>query len=391
MLSSPPPFWEVMTTPAPARLRGALALIAGLLGLACVDRASPPSASPVTNETAVDKGALVIIGGRLEPDNQALYERMLELRPEPGPVCVLPTASAEPERSMQAYVEDFLRHGGPDAGVGVALFAAQPEGAEDPQIVASLDSCAGFFFTGGDQSRILDTLRPGGRETPADRAIRARHEAGAFIAGTSAGAAMMSDPMIAGGDPSTALVEGGCSTPECPGVWLRPGMGYWSGGLSDQHFLARDRVWRLLAALLDQPGELHVGLGVDEDTGVIVRGDEAEVVGRSGAMRVDVSALEPLGSPDAPRWRGATLAVFGPGDRFRLSDGALLQAGTSPSKSATTPPPFIAQLMDMRSDSEALPAEGPGWSVLVRPGPGFVAHEGPAPLGHAGPFVLERL
>ena len=318
--------------PASARLRGVFALLAGLLAITCVNKASPPSVRPATSEAAPRKGALVIIGGRLEPDNRALYEAMLELRPHPGPVCVLPTASAEPERSMQAYVEDFVRYGGPDAGLGVALFAAQPEGAQDPQLVASLDACAGFFFTGGDQSRILDTLRPDGRETAADAAIRARHEAGAFIAGTSAGAAMMSDPMIAGGDPDTALVAGVCDTPECAGVWLRAGMGYWAGGLSDQHFFARDRVWRLLAALLARPGQLSVGLGVDEDTGVIVRGDEAEVVGRSGAMRVDVSTLEPL---DATRWRGASLAVFGPGDRFRLSDGALLEAGTPPASAAT--------------------------------------------------------
>jgi cyanophycinase len=95
------------------------------------------------------------------------------------------------------------------------------------------------------------------------------------IGGTSAGAAMMPDEMIVGG--------ASVSNPSVGAVRMGPGMGFLPGIVIDQHFAQRGRLGRLLAALVLQPAV--VGLGIDEDTAIIVTGDEFKVVG-SGAITV---------------------------------------------------------------------------------------------------------
>ncbi|HIK46033.1 MAG TPA: cyanophycinase, partial [Leptolyngbyaceae cyanobacterium M65_K2018_010] len=104
-----------------------------------------------------------------------------------------------------------------------------------------------------------------------------RHSQGAVIGGTSAGAAMMPDQMIVGG--------ASVSNPTVDAVELGPGMGFMPGIVVDQHFSQRGRLGRLLAALVQEPAVL--GLGIDEDTGIIVRGDEFEVVGSGSVTVVD--------------------------------------------------------------------------------------------------------
>jgi cyanophycinase len=143
--------------------------------------------------------------------------------------------------------------------------------AGDLDVLAALDRATGVFFTGGDQLRITNLL--GG--TPADQALRRRHEAGMVLGGTSAGAAMMSGTMIVSGasqaSPRAGIVEVG------------PGMDFFRGVIIDQHFAKRGRSGRLLAALAQYPHLL--GLGIDEDTAVIARGDRFTVLG-SGAVKV---------------------------------------------------------------------------------------------------------
>lgn len=278
-------------------------------------------------------GARVIVGGALARDHDAVYRAILERRDGGGPICVLPTASEVPKRSMRGYVDDFERVGGPGAAVGVLLRPGDVATAARPSFGRRLSRCGGFFFTGGDQSRIVDTLRPGGRSTAADRAIRERHAAGAVIAGSSAGAAMMSDPMIGGGDGLDAWVHGVTDDEAAPGVWLRDGMGYEPDALTDQHHLARGRFPRLLVAVAD-PRTPAVGWGMDEDTALIVEPDGTRrVLGRS---QVVIVRLDP---PDDGDVRTGTLTLVSDGDV--APPGGVWAPG--PDKSgedgaATTPP-----------------------------------------------------
>jgi hypothetical protein len=184
-------------------------------------------------------------------------------------------------------------------------------------------------------------------------------------------------------------------------VWVRDGMGFWPGWITDQHFLVRGRAGRLLVVLFELEGGPRRGLGVDEDTGVIVRGDAAEVIGSSGALRIDASAATLADGT----WTGIDMHLYGPGDRFDLEDGRLLRAGT---------PARIADLDAPAPVQPAAPFEGWGFTewllALAEPqGPGAATLEteavrlqvskgpefwagarvGPEGVGSAGPFVVE--
>jgi cyanophycinase len=294
---------------------------------ACAPAQNPPRAADDTVP-----GPLVVIGGGLSPENAPVFREMLARKLDRGPICVLPTASAEPDQSAQSYVRDFERYGGQGAAVALELTTDSAQKARDPGFAERLARCGGFFFTGGDQSRIVDVLRPGGSDTPAARALRRAHRGGAMIAGSSAGAAMMSDPMIGAGSSRDALRHGVSSKEAGPGVWVRTGMGFFDRGLTGQHFLARGRLGRHLVALAAHPGE-GVGIGVDEDTAAILDGDRLTVAGRS---QVVVTRVDP-GSGGAEL--SGRLWLLGDGDAFDLGEDrafpgeskrALEPAGESP-------------------------------------------------------------
>jgi len=302
---------------------------------------------------------------------------------------------------MQSTIDDFQRYGGPGAAVGVLIASGDQHATASADLAARLRACGGFFFTGGDQSRIVDTFRPGQTTSLAYESIRERHQQGAFIAGTSAGAAMMSDPMIGGGDSLLALSHGVCHEDGCPGVWLRDGMGFWSGWITDQHFLARGRVGRLLTALLEASDGPRLGLGVDEDTAVIVDGELAEVVGRSGAMIINAATADRREAG----WSGITMTLYGPGDRFRLSDQALVERGAALRERGAEPPTalgpelafegwnFARSLIAIGGQQAPAPVtlRGEGWTIVVTPHADFSAGAlvGPHAVGFVGPFLLD--
>ncbi len=136
----------------------------------------------------------------------------------------------------------------------------------------SLREADGVFLTGGNQLRLSTTL--GG--TVVARTLRDRHANGLHIAGTSAGAAIMSEHMIAFGD------EG--STPRADMVTLAPGLGLTRRMIIDQHFRQRDRLGRLITALAYNPNA--IGLGLDEDTAACLRPDDVLEVRGSGALTI---------------------------------------------------------------------------------------------------------
>ena len=140
------------------------------------------------------------------------------------------------------------------------------------RFVDALDGADGVFLTGGNQLRLSTTL--GG--TPFDDRLRERHAHGLHVAGTSAGAAVMSAHMIAFGD------DGG--TPRANMVTLAPGLGFTDLAIIDQHFRQRDRLGRLLTALSYNPS--FVGIGLDEDTAAFLGPDDTLTVAGSGAITI---------------------------------------------------------------------------------------------------------
>jgi len=191
-------------------------------------------------------------------------------------IVVLATASELPE-TAERYADLFYRLQADSVEV---LRIATREDAIDagPETLDLLEYSTGLFMTGGNQLRITSAL--GG--TPLADAIRRRHAAGMVVAGTSAGAAVISEYMISMGD------SGG--TPRRRLVQMAKGLGLAPHLVIDQHFRRRDRLGRLLTALSYNPEPL--GVGIDEDTAAILEGDGTMRVLGSGAVTVvDASGM----------------------------------------------------------------------------------------------------
>lgn len=222
--------------------------------------------------TESNRGALVIIGGAEDREGECIVLREF-VRLAGGMkahIAVMTAATSLPKEVGEDYIHIFGRLGA--ESVEVVDTRNRDDSVREDNIRV-IEQATGIFFTGGDQSKIVDFIK----DTPLDKAIHQRHEAGVVIGGTSAGAAMMPDEMIVGG--------ASVSNPSVDAVSMGPGMGFLPGVVVDQHFAQRGRLGRLLAALVLHPAVL--GLGIDEDTAMIVKGDEFEVVGQGAITVVD--------------------------------------------------------------------------------------------------------
>lgn len=219
-------------------------------------------------------GPLVIIGGAEDREGDCLVLREF-VRAAGGVkanIAVMTAATEFPEEVGETYSNAFQRLGAETVNL---VHTDRRDDAEAEHNLRYAEEATGIFFTGGDQSRIVEFIKG----TSLDRIIHRRHRAGVVIGGTSAGAAMMPDQMIIGG--------ASVSNPTVDAVELGPGMGFLPGVVVDQHFSQRGRLGRLLAALVLEPAVL--GLGIDEDTGIIVEGDEFTVIGSGAVTVVDES------------------------------------------------------------------------------------------------------
>jgi cyanophycinase len=182
-------------------------------------------------------------------------------------IAVVATASSLGPEIVEVYDALFRKLGAAE------VVSARPESREeaaDPDVVGLLDNVTGIFMTGGNQLKLSGIVNA----TPFGDAIRAAHQRGAVVAGTSAGASIQSSHMVAFGP--------GGSTPKQRMTQLAAGLGLVRDVVIDQHFGQRNRYGRLLMLVAQSPGLL--GIGVDEDTGAVIDerdGDEIlTVVGR---------------------------------------------------------------------------------------------------------------
>lgn len=207
--------------------------------------------------------------------DRRILSRFVELAGGPNArIAVIPTASSLPEAG-QLYVSIFRELGAGSSGI---LTVATRHDAFDDELVALIENSTGIFMTGGNQIRIAATL--GG--TPVADAIMKRSAQGVPIAGTSAGASVMSGIMIAGGRSGT--------TPRRQLARMSAGLGLIDSVIIDQHFRERNRVGRLVTMVSYNPGLL--GIGVDEDTAAIISADGLiEVLGRGSVLVVDGSGM----------------------------------------------------------------------------------------------------
>ncbi len=228
------------------------------------------------------RGWIVPIGGAEEKENApAILRRFVALAAEAGggraDIVVIPTASQLADTGAR-YERIFSELGA--ARVHAMDFDTRRD-CEEPGRLERLQQASGVFFTGGNQLRLTTLL--GG--TPIAKAVRVMNAAGVPVAGTSAGAAFISEHMIAFGS------EG--STPVAGSVRLAPGLGLTNRFVIDQHFRQRDRLGRLLTALAYNP--FAVGIGLDEDTAAFIAAVPSDFAA-SCWMRLTMSAGVPAGA-----------------------------------------------------------------------------------------------
>lgn len=298
-------------------------------------------------------GALIIIGGALQSDSDAVWQRIVDEAGGAGArVAVFPTAAYEPERAGAQIVAALQRCGAQAEIIPVAPHLAGVDlqaTLADPALIARVAASQAVFFSGGAQEYIVDTLQPGGRSTAMLDAIRAVLAGGGVIAGTSAGAAAMSRMMFRDAMDSLAVLKGQWRA----GREYDRGLGFVNADLLiDQHFLKRGRIGRLLPAL--QRLGWRLGLGVDENAAVVMRGTQLEVIGGSGAVLVDLGAATSDPALPAFNLSGARLTYLDHGDRHDLATGETTpatckQRRVDPGAPRPTPP-VERYFLDMLGD-----------------------------------------
>jgi len=254
------------------------------------------------------RGWIVPIGGaeNKENDRRVLARFVAVSGGENADIVVIPTASRMNETGPR-YEKLFRELGA--ARVSVMDFDTRRD-CQETNRLSRLEQATGIFFTGGNQLRLTTLL--GG--TPVATMIRRRNATGVTVGGTSAGASILSEHMIAFGDEGSSVISGS--------VRLAPGLGLTNRFVIDQHFRQRDRLGRLITALAYNP--FAIGIGLDEDTAVFIGPDETlEVEGSGGVTIVDAmdatfSSMDSVSEGQPVCLLGLKVHILVPGATFNL-------------------------------------------------------------------------
>ncbi len=259
--------------------------------LAVVAGVTLGGASLAAQDVGPPSGSLVIVGGGLR--DQAIVERFLELAGgDDAPIVVIPTAGED-----TTYVQSWsglaqLKAAG--ARNLTVLHTRDRNVANTPAFVAPLKTARGVFFPGGRQWRLADAYLNTLTQTELQNVL-AR---GGVIGGTSAGATVLGSYLVRGDTKSNTIMMGDHQV----------GFGFVRHVAVDQHLLRRNRQFDLIAVIQKHPELL--GIGLDENTAIVVRGDTAEVIGQSYVAIYDNRRPQDSGGP---------FYFLQPGDRFNLN------------------------------------------------------------------------
>ncbi|RFP12098.1 cyanophycinase [Duganella sp. BJB475] len=290
-------------------LQAALMLAVPLGGALAASTAGP----------SAPKGSLVIIGGNLRQDNADVWQRIVQLAGGPGArVAVLPSAAADPA-PVGAAIVGFLKQYGADAFlVPLAVKLADSDfrkAADDPELAAAVRGAGGVFFVGGDQARITQALvREDGSRSAVLDAVWELYRNGGVVAGSSAGAAIMSSTMFYAPNTVFATLRGGVTE----GREIAPGLGFIGDDVFvDQHLLVRGRFARMIPAMLKKGYKF--GLGIDENTAMVVDSRRrVEIVGHKGALLIDLTRATTDPANAGFNVSNAVISYLDRGDKYDL-------------------------------------------------------------------------
>lgn len=246
--------------------------------------------------TDLAAGTLLIIGGAEDKEKECeilrAFVRLAAKRS--GPIVIMTAAAQQPRKVSEEYLKIFNRLSQKEV---ISLDIASRPQAQAAESEGTILEAAGIFFTGGDQLRITSLL--GG--TSVDYALHEAYRKGTVIAGTSAGASVMSATMIIGGDED--------SSPNRGSISMGAGMGLVHQVAIDQHFAQRGRLGRLVSAVAQQPALL--GIGIDENTAVLIgKENRMRVIGAQTVTIVDGNRCEHTNVSEAEPSQGLALTAI---------------------------------------------------------------------------------
>jgi cyanophycinase len=296
-------------------MKGLLALLAALL---LSVEAHAQTASPAAHPSAAPRGYLFIVGGGPQPPE--LVRRFVDLAGGKGKakIVVFAMASSDGKESGDEKAGDLRK-----LGAEAQNHFIDHDQANSDSMVKNMEGVTGVWFGGGDQVLLTKALLG----TRVEKAIRARYLAGAVIGGTSAGAAVMSNPMLTGDETHVGGVRSPSDSTEHymtisrDNVVTVEGFGLIRGAIIDQHFLRRRRHNRLISVVLDKAP--HLAVGIDESTALIVHPDgHWTVLGESAASVYDArhATITPVGAPVLGE-TGLVLSVLPSGSSYYPATG----------------------------------------------------------------------
>jgi cyanophycinase len=256
-----------------------------------------------------NKGNLIIIGGHENKDGQADILEKVKGYANRGKNClvIVTVATQTPGEMAAEYTKVFKDLGVRNVDV---LDVHTRDDAYADEAVEKIMKASVVFFTGGDQLRLTSQIG----DTPVFRCMRDLYRDGATIVGTSAGAAALPETMLISGPSDESY--------DAFALGMAPGLGLIHDVVIDTHFAERGRIGRLLAAVSQNPRIL--GIGIDEDTAVIVEGDEAFSVIGSGAVyvldgrKITYSSLSEEETEGILSMHNVLLHVLSDGSKFDL-------------------------------------------------------------------------
>ncbi|HEV2856062.1 MAG TPA: cyanophycinase [Thermoanaerobaculia bacterium] len=255
------------------------------------------------------QGTLIIIGGAEKKDPERKILKEVARQANGGKLVVATVATEEPEEVWKEYRKIFQE-------IGVTkidhLDVRIREEATSEDRVKILKGAKVVFFTGGDQLKITSQLG----DSAVYQTVEKIFQEGGTVAGTSAGASVMSETMLVTGDAEQSHQIGKM-------LAMAPGLGFIQDVVVDQHFAERGRLSRLLGAIAQNPR--YMGMGIDENTAVVVRGDSLEVLGSGAVYVLDGSGSTYSNLAEKDEDLDKTMAVFdvklhvlSEGNRFNL-------------------------------------------------------------------------
>jgi cyanophycinase len=254
------------------------------------------------------KGKLFIIGGGSRPD--FLVDRMIK---EAGlksgeTVAIFPHASEEQDSSFYYAKQQFEKR-----NLKALDCAFKKDEKLSPSKLDSLKTAELIYIGGGDQVRFMEIINS---NPEVKNLLKSAYQNGKMIAGTSAGAAVMSEVMITGNQLKYKDYENTFDNIEIKNVETKQGLGFIKTAVIDQHFVVRSRYNRLLSLIIENP--TYKGIGIDEGTAILVKNGSAEVVGRAQVIVFKNPNQSKKLNGDKLGAQGITLDIYLNGEKFKF-------------------------------------------------------------------------